>query len=128
MYEIIHNTVYFTNRIKMKTPKQYILVCNSLKPKCIGVGCCGEKNSIALIEALKKESRLQGCDAHIEILLSACLHHCAEGTTVKIIPKNIVYGNMQATDVQELIASVVDGEVITRLHIPSQPRSTVFLD
>lgn len=112
----------------MKTPKQYILVCNSLKPKCIGVGSCGEKDSLALIEALKKESKLQGCDANVEILLSACLHHCADGTTLKLIPKNIVYGNIQATDVQELIASVMEGRIMNRLHIPSQPRSMGFLD
>lgn len=112
----------------MKIPKQYILVCNSLKPKCIGVGCCGEKDSLALIDALQKESQLQNKEAHIEILLSACLHHCAEGITVKLIPKNIVYGNVHPTDAQELIASVIQGKIIDRLHIPSQTRSIGFLD
>ncbi|MCX6012802.1 MAG: 4Fe-4S binding protein [Chloroflexi bacterium] len=91
---------------KRDPSKPYISICTGTG--CLAYGCD------ALAAALKEEIRKQG--AHIEVRDTGCPGFCERGPLVYIYPQGIFYQKVKITDVEEIVAEIVDnGKAIDRL-------------
>lgn len=111
----------------MDEVKYYILVCNSLYPKIHEVGCCNDKDAEAIIAMIEQQIIELNLQEMITLKTSACLLNCDKGLTIKVLPGGIVYGNVTAADVTELLQShFVQKKVLKRLEIKTTNRFLGF--
>ena len=82
---------------------------------CSGTGCLatGAKDILATFQEEIKNRKLE---AKVEASKVGCFGFCSQGPFVKIMPKNIVYRGVKASDVSEILEKTVLGdEIIERL-------------
>ena len=82
---------------------------------CSGTGCLatGAKD---ILEALQEEIKALGLTDKVEASKVGCFGFCSQGPFVKIMPDNIVYRGVKATDAEEILKKTVIGkEIIERL-------------
>ena len=82
---------------------------------CSGTGCLatGAKD---ILETFKEEIASRGLQDKVEASKVGCFGFCSQGPFVKIMPKNIVYRGVKASDVNEILdKTVVGDEIIERL-------------
>lgn len=76
-----------------------VLVCTN--ERIDGRACCAQKASPELYHALKVA--VAGMDPTIRVSKTGCLGNCESGATVAIMPKNVYLGDVQETDIPEII-------------------------
>ncbi|MFN0199995.1 MAG: (2Fe-2S) ferredoxin domain-containing protein [Bacteroidia bacterium] len=85
----------------------HVLICNSQNPKQLEVGCCGEKNADSLLEEVEKRIEALGLQEKVQVKTSPCMRNCASGITVKIIPGNLLLGNLDSEDAEILLKNFI---------------------
>jgi len=81
---------------------------------CSGTGCHAygsERVNSAFEEAIKK----LGCENEIEIKRTGCHGFCERGTLVVIYPEEVCYTQVQPEDANEIVLSVKEGKIVSRL-------------
>ena len=82
---------------------------------CSGTGCLatGAKD---ILETFKEEIANRGLQDKVEASKVGCFGFCSQGPFVKIMPDNIVYRGVKASDVSEILDKTIVGkEIIERL-------------
>lgn len=98
--------------------QRHVFVCINERPKGHPKGCCSEKGSAEVREALKGELRRRGLAAIVRANKSGCLDGCEFGITMVIYPDGIWYGRVKKEDIPEIVdRTIINGEVIQRLLI-----------
>lgn len=64
---------------------------------------CGESKGMELVKAFKKSLFDRGMKGIIRAQRTGCLDACDYGPTVVVYPEGIYYGNVQLSDVEEII-------------------------
>lgn len=99
----------------------HIFICTNERPAGHPRGCCKEKNSEALIQLFKEAISKAGLAGEIRTQRAGCLDTCEYGPALVIYPENVWYGNVQASDVEEIVHShLVGGKPLERLRIPDK--------
>ncbi|MDJ1495095.1 (2Fe-2S) ferredoxin domain-containing protein [Cytophagaceae bacterium DM2B3-1] len=97
--------------------KKHVFICTNQKeaPK----KSCGEANGMALVEEFKKELKERGLQIEIRAQRAGCLDACAFGPSLVVYPEGIYYGNVQLTDVKEIVEEhLVADRPVQRLVLP----------
>jgi (2Fe-2S) ferredoxin len=79
---------------------------------------CGEGHGLALTAAFKKAIKDSKIDYPIRAQKSGCLDLCELGPTVVVYPEGVFYGNVQLSDVDEIVNShLINNQVVERLKL-----------
>lgn len=111
----------------LKAPiKRQVFVCNG--KSCSAVGSADVKAEFARIleeKSLRQGKESKGRNPLGEILLTDCgsIGFCSIGTAVMVYPDGVLYGQVTAEDVQEIIEKHIEnGETVERLALISMQK------
>jgi (2Fe-2S) ferredoxin len=97
--------------------KKHVFICTNDKdaPK----KCCGSERGMALVDAFKVSLKERGINQpDVRVQRAGCLDQCAFGPAIAIYPEGIFYGNVQPSDVEEIIEShLINNIPVERLVI-----------
>jgi len=102
----------------MSRYQRHVFVCINERPAGHPKGCCLEKGSAAIRDAMKAELQKRGLAGIVRANNSGCLDACAFGPSMVIYPEAIWYGGVKKEDVPEIVEqTILHGTVIPRLLI-----------
>ena len=108
----------------MSRYQRHIFVCENVREPGHERGCCSEKGSLELRQAMKKAIKTKGLRGDVRANAAGCLDACEFGPSVVVYPDAIWYGGVTLADVDEIIEShIVNGKPVERLRI-KDPRYT----
>jgi (2Fe-2S) ferredoxin len=82
---------------------------------CGGTGCTSSDSGLVL-QALQTELAKRGLDKEVRLVQTGCRGFCSMGPIVMIYPEGILYCQVQATDVPQLVEeTLLKGRVVKRL-------------
>ncbi len=81
---------------------------------CAGAACDG-MDSAAVAAAFVAEAAKQKLGDKLEVKTTGCHGYCEKGPNVVVTPGDICYFEVQPTDVTEILAATLKGEVVERL-------------
>jgi (2Fe-2S) ferredoxin len=106
---------------KYKKLKRHVFVCTNERPDGHPRGCCKAKGSEALVGLFKEELKKRGLASEVRAQKSGCLDVCELGAALVVYPDGVWYGNVQASDVPEIVEShLIEGRPVERLRIPGK--------
>lgn len=97
--------------------EKHVFICANQKaaPK----KSCGEAHGVALVDAFKQALTERGLQTRIRAQRTACLDACAFGPALVVYPEGTYYGNVQLTDVAEIVEShLINNQPVERLKLP----------
>ena len=98
--------------------ERHIFVCENLRPEDDPRGCCAQKGSPAIRQAMKSEIKKRGLKSKVRANQSGCLDACEFGPSMVVYPDGIWYGGVTLEDVPEIMEShIVGGIPVERLRI-----------
>ena len=110
----------------LKAPiKRQVFVCNG--KSCTAVGSADVKAEFTRIleeKGLRQGKESKGRNPMGEVLLTDCgsIGFCSLGTAVMVYPDGILYGQVTAADVPEIVERhIQNGEVVERLALMKLP-------
>ncbi len=96
--------------------QKHVFICTNQKdaPK----KCCGDERGMALVDAFKNSLKEKGLNVEIRAQKAGCLDVCGFGPSLVVYPEGTFYGNVQLTDIEEIIEShLVNNTPVERLVI-----------
>jgi (2Fe-2S) ferredoxin len=99
--------------------ERHVFVCTNERPKGHPRGCCSEKGSAAIREAIKAKVAQRGLAKSVRVNTAGCLDQCEHGITVVVYPEAVWYGFVTLNDIEEIVEShLVSGRPVARLRLP----------
>lgn len=96
--------------------QKHIFVCTNQKAE--GKKCCSEAHGTALVEAFKVAMKDRGLLPDMRAQRTGCLDVCGKGPALAVYPDGIIYGNVQLSDVEEIVEShLVNNQPVERLKL-----------
>jgi (2Fe-2S) ferredoxin len=106
----------------MSRYQRHIFVCINQRPAGHPKGCCADKGSEQIRDALKAELQKRGLKDIVRANNSGCLDACEFGPSMVIYPEGVWYGGVTLNDIGEIVDQhILKGKVVQRLLI-SDPR------
>ncbi|RIV27403.1 (2Fe-2S) ferredoxin domain-containing protein [Fibrisoma montanum] len=97
--------------------KKHVFICTNQKPA--PKKSCGEEHGLQLVEAFKQALKDRGLQIEIRAQRTGCLDACAFGPALVVYPEGTYYGNVQLSDVEEIVEShLVNDQPVERLKLP----------
>lgn len=96
--------------------QKHVFICTNQKdaPK----KCCGEVHGTALVEAFKQAMKDRELLPVMRAQRTGCLDMCAKGPAIVVYPEGVFYGNVQLSDVEEIVEShLVNNQPVERLRL-----------
>jgi len=81
---------------------------------CGGTGCLA-LGAEGVIDGFRRELKEQGLEDKISLRVTGCPGFCERGPLVVIKPENILYQQVKAEDVAEIVSATVKGNIVDRL-------------
>lgn len=96
----------------------HIFVCINTREEGHPRGCCNPDGTGRLREEFKAEVKRRNLKATVRANSAGCLDQCEHGPNVVVYPEGIWYGNVQLSDVPEIIEShILGGKPVERLRL-----------
>lgn len=96
--------------------RKHVFICTNQKeaPK----KSCGEAHGMALVDAFKAALKTRNLHIELRAQRTGCLDVCAFGPSLVVYPEGIFYGNVQLSDVDEIVESHLVNDVpVERLRL-----------
>ncbi len=101
--------------------QRHVFVCQNKRTPGHPKGCCSDKGSAAIRDALKASAKQHGLQGLVRINEAGCLDQCEHGVTIVVYPEAVWYGFVQLADVAEIVRShLVDGRPVERLRLADE--------
>ncbi len=101
--------------------EQHIFVCTNQREPGHPRGSCNADGSGELHQLFKAGVSRRGLKGKVRANKSGCLDQCEHGPNVVVYPEAVWYGNVTATDVDEILDShIVGGKPVERLRIADE--------
>lgn len=98
--------------------KHHVFVCLNERPPGHARGCCKSKNAEALLQEFKSQVASAGLATEVRAQKSGCLDVCEWGAAVVVYPEGVWYGQLQVSDVAEIVKShLMEGRPVERLRL-----------
>ncbi len=102
--------------------EKHIFICTNERKEGLRKSC-GESHGLALIAAFKKAIVDLKLNINIRTQRTGCLDICEQGPMLVIYPDGVFYGNVQLSDVNEIIEShIVNQKIVNRLLITKKEK------
>src|SRR5678815_2981151 len=99
--------------------QRHLFICTNTRPAGHPRGCCNPDGAAALRERFKAEVKRRSLQATVRANAAGCLDQCEHGPNVVVYPEGVWYGNVQLSDVEEIIEShILGGTPVARLQLP----------
>ncbi len=96
--------------------QKHVFVCTNQKAE--GKKCCSESHGTELVEAFKQAMKDRGLLPAMRAQRTGCLDVCGKGPALAVYPDGTIYGNVQLSDVEEIVEShLVNGQPVERLKL-----------
>jgi (2Fe-2S) ferredoxin len=96
--------------------KKLVLICTSQCPNQVGESGCHARGGEDVLRGFQeKVSQSEAQSNQIEVRESPCLNNCRNGVSVKVFPGNILYNEVQADDLHEILEGMNEGKSVKRL-------------
>jgi len=104
--------------VKLEALRNAILAERNPAQPCITI--CGGTGCLALgaqgvIDGFKREIEKGGLEGKLALRITGCPGFCEKGPLVVIKPENILYQQVKAGDVAEIVSETVKGNIVDRL-------------
>jgi (2Fe-2S) ferredoxin len=100
--------------------KKHIFICTNQRPPGARVSC-GEEHGSALVAEFKKTMKEKGLNVEMRAQRTGCCELCEHGPIVVVYPEAIFYGNVQLSDVQDIVTEHLENDrIIERLQISDE--------
>ena len=97
--------------------KRHIFICTNQRAPGARI-CCGEEHGLALTAEFKKLLKEKGLTVEMRAQRTGCFELCEQGPTVAVYPEGVFYGQVQLSDVAEIVEEhLINGRVVGRLEI-----------
>ncbi|MCK8492237.1 (2Fe-2S) ferredoxin domain-containing protein [Spirosoma sp. RP8] len=96
--------------------KKHVFICANQKaaPK----KSCGETHGNELVDAFKAALAQRGLLKEMRAQRTGCLDACAFGPALVVYPEGTYYGNVQLSDVEEIVESdLINNQPVERLKL-----------
>ncbi|WP_423148933.1 (2Fe-2S) ferredoxin domain-containing protein [Rubrolithibacter danxiaensis] len=94
---------------------KHIFICTNQRPAGSRISC-GEEHGLALVAAFKKLIKDKGLNTEIRAQRTGCMETCELGPSVVVYPEGVFYGNVQLSDVEEIVNEHLENNrVVNRL-------------
>ena len=98
--------------------QRHVFVCLNKRAPGHPKGCCSDKGSSVIREALKIAAKQYGLQGLVRINEAGCLDQCEHGVTIVVYPEAVWYGFVRLSDVEEIVRShLVEGRPVERLRL-----------
>lgn len=97
--------------------RKHVFICTNQKdaPK----KSCGQEHGLELVKAFQQELSARGLQKEIRAQRAGCLDACAFGPALVVYPEGTYYGNVQLSDVAEIVENhLVNDQPVERLKLP----------
>jgi (2Fe-2S) ferredoxin len=102
--------------------ERHIFVCTNVRPGGHPRGCCSEKGSVEVREALKLAVSKRGLKGRVRANIAGCLDYCEYGPTIVVYPEAVWYGGVRSEDVDEIVEKhLIGGQIVERLLLAETP-------
>lgn len=102
---------------------KHIFICTNQRPESAPRPSCGEAHGLELVVAFKKAINDLKLDVPIRAQKSGCLDLCEQGPTVVVYPDAVFYGNVQLSDVEEIVTEHIQhNRPVARLRLHSKQK------
>ncbi len=92
----------------------HLFVCTQQKPE--GVPSCPASGSLAVLDALDRETQARGLNHEVQLTTCGCMGLCDEGPVMVVYPAGVWYRRVQPSDVAEILTTHVrDAKPVDRL-------------
>lgn len=96
--------------------KKHLFICTNDKPA--PKKCCGSERGMELVNAFKGKLKDLNLNTEIRAQKAGCLDACGFGPSMVVYPEGIYYGNVQLSDVDEIIDKhIINDQPVERLQI-----------
>lgn len=96
--------------------KKHVFICTNERTD--GRKCCGEDHGMMLVKEMKRLLKEKGMNIDFRAQRTGCLDACEFGPSLVVYPKGTFYGNVQLSDVAEIIEKDLEQDkVVERLII-----------
>ena len=98
--------------------EKHIFICGNQRPAGVPRPCCDPSAQAQLQKSFKEKLAARGLKGRVRANQSGCLDQCEHGPNVVVYPEGIWYGNVQLSDVREIIEShILGGKPVERLRL-----------
>jgi (2Fe-2S) ferredoxin len=105
--------------------QKHIFVCTNQRKEGAKKSC-GEAHGLALIEAFRKKIKALNLNVNIRTQKAGCLDVCEHGPAVAVYPEGVFYGNVQLSDVDDIVTQHIrDHKPVERLIIRFEKKESV---
>lgn len=95
--------------------ERYLFVCTNRREEGNPKGSCAQSGSEELVKLLKSGMAARGLGKRMRACASGCLDLCELGAAIVQEPEHVVYKNVTAADVPDIIAALAEGRICERL-------------
>ncbi len=92
---------------------KHVFICTNQRPEGSRVSC-GESHGLALVAAFKKQIKDKRLNAEIRAQRAGCMETCELGPSVVVYPEGVFYGNVQLSDVDEIVTEHLENDRIVK--------------
>ena len=109
--------------------EKHIFVCGNQRPAGHPRGCCDPAGEAALQKVFKQKLAERGLKGRVRANQSGCLDQCEHGPNIVIYPEGVWYGDVTASDVDEIIdRHIIGGDPVERLRLPDSCINTAVCE
>lgn len=105
------------DKLTGKDGKRHIVLCG-------GTGCLSN-NSAEIMAKFEEVLAQKGLSGKVTVNKAGCFGFCSQGPFVKIYPEDTLYRLVQISDVEEIVASDIEGGVVVERLLYEEPGSSV---
>jgi (2Fe-2S) ferredoxin len=96
---------------------KHVFICTNQRVPGTRV-CCGEQHGMDLVASFKKLVKSKGLQTEIRAQRAGCFETCELGPSVVVYPEGVFYGNVQLSDVDEIVSEHLENNrVVDRLRL-----------
>ncbi len=103
---------------------KHVFICNNQRPEGARVSC-GEHHGGELVKEFKKHLKEKGLSVEIRAQKTGCFDLCEFGPNIVVYPEGVFYGNVQLSDVAEIVTEHLENNrIVERLKLDFTKKDT----